>query len=61
MHMRWKNWLFFPFSRVRGIRAYGLMGLMLLWQVVNAVGFLWEAIEQKLGGDVRESPSVGPT
>ena len=34
-------------SQTRGRRAFWLAGLLALWQVANAAGFLWEAVNQR--------------
>ncbi len=46
-HANLRNWLFYPFTQVRGTKALLLAGTLLLWQVINAVGFFGEALKQK--------------
>ncbi len=45
-HFNLHNWLFYPFSHVKGHRTLYLAALMFDWQVINAAGFLWEAMKQ---------------
>ena len=42
-HLNLRNWLLYPFSQVQGSKAISLALLLILWQVLNATGFLWEA------------------
>lgn len=43
-HLNLQNWLIYPFTRVRKKRASLLAGLLIVWQVANLAGFLFEAI-----------------
>lgn len=45
-HLNFRNWLFYPFSQVHGRQALSRAGLMLVWQMANAAGFLGEALHQ---------------
>lgn len=49
----WRNWLLYPFRQVKSWQAFVLAGLLLVWQVINAAGFFWEAVEMKLFGNER--------
>jgi GT2 family glycosyltransferase len=46
-HMNVQNLLFFPFSQVHWKKRMPLAGNLLLWQIVNFLGFFYEAIEGK--------------
>jgi len=47
-HANLRNWLFYPFTQVRWTKALPLAGTLLLWQVINAMGFFGEAFAAKL-------------
>lgn len=38
------NWLFYPLSRVRGVRKAAMFGLIMLWQGANAAGYFYEKL-----------------
>lgn len=42
-----RNWLFYPLRHERGGRALALMGLLLLWQVANLLGYLDQAWRER--------------
>jgi GT2 family glycosyltransferase len=48
-HFRIGRWLFRPFREASGRRALGLLGLLLLWQVVNTAGYFYEWLRQLKG------------
>lgn len=58
-HLNLRNWLLYPFSQVRVRQMASLTVLLTAWQVVNAAGFLWEQVSQKLrgGGQTCENQS----
>lgn len=41
-HLNIRNWLFYPFTQVGLKNSIPLAGALLLWQVINAVGFFCE-------------------
>jgi len=42
-HLNLRNWLLYPFSQVQGRQVILVAVLLIVWQVVNAAGFFWEA------------------
>lgn len=46
-HKNLRNWLLAPLSHARGWQAFGMIALLVTWQVVNAAGFFWEAFRPK--------------
>lgn len=48
LHTNIRNWLFYPFIQGKCKQPFILSVLLILWQVANAAGFLYEAINQKL-------------
>lgn len=47
-HANLRNWILFPFSTSAHRRRFTLMGLLAVWQIMNTLGFFWEAARQKL-------------
>jgi GT2 family glycosyltransferase len=45
-HADVSNWLLGPLRKVRGGRVPAMAGLLLLWQAVNAGGFLYDSVRQ---------------
>lgn len=45
-HLNLHNWLFYPFTQVSLKKSVPLAGTLLLWQLMNALGFLYEAANQ---------------
>ncbi|HLE26384.1 MAG TPA: glycosyltransferase [Thermodesulfobacteriota bacterium] len=41
--LNFRNWLFYPFSQVQVSQVLTLAWLLIIWQLVNAAGFFWEA------------------
>jgi GT2 family glycosyltransferase len=60
-HRDWSSWLFRPWRESRGLPAAGMIGLLLLWQLANAAGFLYGLVADRRrgcppnGGYMRES------
>ncbi len=50
-HANLRNWLFYPFTTVKGGQAIVLGFLLLMWQLINTVGFTWEALRQSCKRD----------
>lgn len=46
-HLNFRNWLLYPFTQANDTRAITLAALLVVWQVVNTVGFCWEAMAQR--------------
>jgi GT2 family glycosyltransferase len=46
-HANPRNWLLYPFTQARWTKSLPLAGTLLLWQIINAVGFFAEALKQK--------------
>ena len=42
-HLDLGNWLFYPITQVKGRQLGSLGALLIVWQITNAAGFLWEA------------------
>ncbi len=49
-HSNLWNWLFYPFGRYTVTRALMMAWMLLVWQVSNATGWVYEAMTQKLKG-----------
>lgn len=47
-HANLENWLVYPFRRVKLARAFPLAFLLIVWQVINAAGFIWESVRFNL-------------
>ena len=43
-HLNLRNWLLYPFSQVQVSKVMSVVLLLIVWQVVNAAGFFWEAM-----------------
>ncbi|HEY7534611.1 MAG TPA: glycosyltransferase [Thermodesulfobacteriota bacterium] len=42
-HLNLRNLFLYPFSQVNGYQVIPLASLLIIWQLVNAAGFFWEA------------------
>ncbi len=42
-HLNLRNWLVYPFTQVKGDQVLSISVLLIIWQLVNAAGFFWEA------------------
>ncbi|MGH7456400.1 MAG: glycosyltransferase, partial [bacterium] len=45
-HLNARHWLFQPFSRVKWQKAIPLAATLIVWQIANATGFAWEAMNK---------------
>lgn len=45
-HLNLRNWLLYPFTQFSWKKSVLLAGALLLWQLMNALGFLYEAAKQ---------------
>ena len=52
-HLNLRNWLLYPFSQVQGRQVISVAVLLIVWQVVNAAGFFWEAVNNIIGSLLR--------
>lgn len=52
-HLQVSNWLLYPFSQVSTTKACSLALLLAIWQLANALGFVWEGLHQKVIGAKR--------
>ncbi len=48
-HLSPGKWLLFPFERFHWKKSIPLAGALLLWEVINAIGFFYEKIAEKNG------------
>ena len=46
-HAHLGEWLLYPFSQTRELKVFILPFLMILWQLSNAAGFVWELLSEK--------------
>lgn len=46
-HLNARHWLSQPFSRFKWQKALPLAAALVVWQIANAAGFAWEAMDKK--------------